>query len=41
VHHHVTAQGTDDQFTVLMAKEAQKSFPAMNQTSYDKGKKQC
>ena len=37
VHHHVTAKETDDQFTVLMAKEAQQSFPAMNQTSYDKG----
>ena len=33
----MTAKETDDQFTVLMAKEAQQSFPAMNQTSYDKG----
>ena len=37
LHHRVMVKETDDQVTVPMAKEAQKRFPAMNQTSYDKG----
>ena len=37
LHHHVMVKETDDQVAVFMAKEAQKRFPAMNQTSYDKG----